>query len=118
MGLLFSFHFVSFLAGLLLDTRFGEELSDFPPVGMVIISLLDFLPIDNCDRVECFFAFFVFPCHGLITSTTIPLSEASECVSVDADDSTVLVFCCFLKRHNQQIISKSVGELSFLSKIC
>ena len=48
--LLFSFCFVSFLAGLLLlDSCCGEELSDFPPVGMVILSLLDFLPIDNCN---------------------------------------------------------------------
>ena len=105
VGLLVSFHFSSFLGGLLLDPCCGEELSVSPPIGMVIIILLDFLPIYNWDCVACFLDFLLFPCHGLITSKTIPFSDASECVSVDAEVSTFLALCCFLKIHNQQIIS-------------
>ena len=66
-GLLLSFHFKSFLGGLLLDPQCGDELSVSPPVGMVIINLLDFLPIDNCDCVACFFDFLGFPLPSLNT---------------------------------------------------
>ena len=97
------------MLGLFLAACCGEELSPLllSPVGMVIINLLDFLPIDNCDCVCFFLVFFVVFFRGLITWTTIPcFSDASERVSVDADDSACLAdSCCFLKKKTQEILS-------------
>ena len=111
VGLLGSFLLESFnFARAVLLERFGEELSPLvlSPVGIVIISLFVFLPMDNFDCVCCFFLDFLLVfLRGLITWTSIPcLSDLSDCDSVVAEDSKDFAGCyCFLKSYQQKILS-------------